>query len=158
MSRSVSADLYNAILAQETDKALFVLIEIDHADLDEPIRIVNNTESVTSNGVTYQPYWFTIAFPAEENGRLKEAKLVMDNTDRQIVEAVRSISTSPTVSLKVVLSSSPDTVEIALTGMTLKNVAYDASTVSGELVYEERVLRQIPGLYITPEDFPGAYK
>jgi len=158
MSRSISADFYTAIYAQETDKILLTLIEITHPDLAAPLRLVNNTEAIVSDGETYYPYWFSVMFPEEDNGRIKEVRLVMDNTDRQLVIALRSITSPATINVRFALASSPDVVEVELAAMSLRNVSYDVHTVSGELVYEERVNFQIPALTINPVDFPGAWQ
>jgi len=158
MSRPISALFHEALLAQHSDQALLTLIEITHPNLETTIRLVNDTKSVVSGGETYLPYFFALVFPEEENGRIKEVSLVMDNVDRQITLAVRSIDSPPNVSVKFVLSDTPDIVEVSLPDMVLRNVSYDASTISGELVYEERVQYQIPALTINANDFPGAWQ
>lgn len=157
MSRTVSSALNAAILAQTSDKALLILLEIAHADLAETIRLVNNHTAITHGGETYSPFYFTLALPQEDNGKFGSVALIMDNVDRSIVYAVRSISSAAAITVKVVLADSPDTVEIQLADMVLRNVTYDAHTVSGELIYEERINYQVPGLLFTPNNFPGIY-
>lgn len=157
MSRSLSAALNSAILSQSSDKVLLTLLEISHEDLDDSIRLVNNTEKVIHDGKEYLPYWFTLALPREDNGKIESVKLVLDNTDRTMVYAARSISSPAKVTIKVVLASSPDTVELELADMILRNVSYDVNLVSGELIFEERLSYQVPALSFTPNDFPGIF-
>ena len=157
MSRSVSAALNAAILEQSSDKVLLTLLEISHADLAATIRLVNNHTQITHDEETYLPYFFTLALPKEDNGKLHSVNIIMDNVNRSIVTAMRSISSAATITIKVVLADSPDTVEIQLSDMILRNVTYDASVVSGELIFEERINYQIPGLLFTPNNFPGIY-
>lgn len=157
MSRTISATLNAAILAQESGKVLLTLLEISHADLAATIRLVNNHTAIVHGGETYSPYYFTLALPKDDEGKFHSVQLVLDNTDRQMVLAVRSITSAPTVTVKVVLADSPDTVEITLSNMVLRNVVYSSASVSGELIFEERLSYQVPALIFTPVNFPGAF-
>ena len=157
MSRTISAALNAAILAQESDKVLLTLLEIAHDDFAATIRLANNLTAVTHGGETYSPYYFALALPKDDNGQFQSVQLVMDNTDRQMVLAIRALTTPPAITIKVVLADSPDTVEILLADMILRNVSYNVGAVSGDLIFEERLSYQVPSLIFTPVNFPGCF-
>jgi hypothetical protein len=157
VSRNVSATARAAIYAAQTDAVFLQLIEIDHEDLEDPLRFVNNTESVVHGGNTYLPFPFRIDLPDEKEDTITNATLTIDNVDRQIVTAVRTLATAPTITWKLVLASSPDTVEAGPFEFVLRNVRYSLYTVSGELVYEDRLNLEIPKLKFTPEYFGGLF-
>ncbi len=158
MSRTLSSALEAAVYSRESSKVALFLLEITHADLPAPIRVVCNHTAITSGGNVYSPYYFEIQLPDDTEEVISgTVKLVIDNTDRAIVEAIRSIDTPATVNLYLVAADTPDTVEISLTGMKLRNVSYDFANVSGDLVYEERLSNQIPQHRCTPNLVPGIY-
>lgn len=157
MARSLSSTLRSAVYNQETGEVFLILLEIDHDDLDDPLRFVDNTEDVTSNGDTYTAYPFLIDIPADDSDRLPSVQLSIDNIDRSILEALRGIDSPPTVNLSVILNSDPDTVELGPLEFTLKNIEYNAFVITGELSYEDILSEGFPKDSFSPENFPGLY-
>jgi hypothetical protein len=96
--------------AQQTNAVFLPLLTIDHADLDEPIRLVRNTEDITSRGNVYAACIFNINFPHETGDKVPSVTLVLDNPDRRFTAMLRSINTPATVTHEAVLADSPDTV------------------------------------------------
>lgn len=153
--RALSLVATASLVEEATDEVWLVLIEITHADMAQTIRVVNNTEAIVSNSQTFVGLPFAIEFP-DEGERPGEARISIDNVNRQIVEAVRSISTPPNVKLQVILASQPDTIEFELDGLKLRDVTYDAAQVQGYLRFEDLVTEPVAAL-ITPERFPGLF-
>ena len=60
MSRTLSQAARQAINAEATEQVFLLLLTIDHEDLAEPIRVVNNTETITSRGELYVAYPFVV--------------------------------------------------------------------------------------------------
>lgn len=157
MSRSISAAARAALYSQQTGEVFLELIEIGHVDLAEPLRFVYNTEAVIHGGDTYYPAAFRYEQAGDVEGQARSARLTIDNVDRQIVETIRTISSPPEVVAKVVLASSPDTIEVGPYSYILREVSYNAHTVSGELYDGDQGQIAVPGLTYTPYDFPGLY-
>lgn len=153
--RALSLVATASLVEEATDEVWLVLMEITHADMADTIRVVNNTEAIVSDGETYVGLPFAIEFP-DEGDRPGEARISIDNVDRRIVEAVRSITTPPTVKLQVILASQPDTIEFELDGLKLRDVTYDAAQVQGYLRFEDLSVEPVAAL-ITPERFPGLF-
>lgn len=156
MPRSLSSTAIASANAQQTDEVWLVLLTIAHASLATPIRVVNNNESIVSRGQTYQWFPFEIELPGEDVDSPSRARLRIDNVDRTIVNTIRSISTPPTVTLEVVLASAPDVVEVSFSGLSLREVDYDAMSVTGELVFES-IFTEPVTLTMTPARFPGLF-
>lgn len=157
MSRSLSTTARAAIYAQETGEVFLLLLTIDHDDLDSPIRVVDNTEDVTSRGDTYVAFPFDIALPDESPDSISAVRLTIDNVDRQVVDALRSISTPATVTLEVVLASDPDTVEAGPFDLSLRSADYTAEVVTAELVYEDVLNEPFPGGRFIPSDYQALF-
>jgi hypothetical protein len=146
-----------AMYSQETGEVFLELLEISHADLSSPIRVVNNTVDITHNSNTYSAFPFKIQPPGEKQSEITRASLTIDAVDRTVIQAIRSISTPATVTYKVILASAPDTVEAGPFVFSLKNTQYTAYQVSGELVYEDRLFMRVPYLKFSPRLFPGLF-
>lgn len=157
MSRDVSLSARQALYAQETGEVFLLLLTIDHTSLAAPIRVVNNTVDVISRGLTFLAFPFEITLPDDDAETLSGARLTISNVDRQIVQAVRSISGAPSVLLEVIMASAPDTVEAGPFDFTLRQAQYDAQSVSGALVFEDILNMAIPAHTMTPQLFPGLH-
>jgi hypothetical protein len=155
--RNVSAAFKQAMFDQSTDSVFLVLLTLSHPDLPSDIRLVNNRQSVVSGGETYSPYAFGVDMPGDSEGRVSAVYLVIDNTDRSIVQAVRSINDAPTVTIRVVLASAPNTVELGPFEYRLRDVQFTKEEVRGQLVFMERLAREIPAHRFVARDFPGLY-
>ena len=159
MSRSVSATFKAAVNAQETSEVFLVLLEIYHADIGPPTTLyfVNNYEDVSSGGNTYTGFPFAINLPADLDNQLPTVQLQIDNIDRSIIAAIRGLSGPPTITIKVVLASSPDTIEAGPFEMTLRRIDYDAFTITGTLEVEDILNEPYPGDMFSPANFPGLF-
>jgi len=156
VSRTLSQAAVVSVNAQETGEAWLVLLEIDHADLAVPIRVVNDHKNITSNGAEFIGFPFEIELPGEDPDQPMKAQLRIDNVDRVIVETLREIASPPSVTAQVILADQPDTVEVEFEGMTLRSARYDANTVEGELMFED-VLNEPVTITMTPGRFPGMF-
>ena len=157
MSRTLSQAARQAVNAQETDEVFLLLLTLDHEDLAEPIRVVNNTEDVVSRSDTYIAYPFEIALPDEDPESVARVTLRIDNVDREIVKSLRAISSPLSVGLEVVMAASPDTVEAGPFNMTLVSAEYDALTVTGDLAFEDVLNEPFPGASYVPSEYPGLF-
>ena len=157
MSRTLSQTALQALLAQNTSQAFVMLMKIEHADLTEPIRVALSNEDIASNGETYKASNFQVNLPQERENDPPRVSVSVDNVDRNIVAGIRTISGAPTFSLQVVLKSSPNTVEISASELTMRNAEWDEQTVTGELTYED-ILNEPLGRRFIPKDYPALFQ
>ena len=157
MSRNVSNSFKSAAFGQETDEVFLVLLEIDHTDLDEPIRVTSDGVQTVSNGNTFVAYPFELSLPSNPETGISQAQLTIDNISQDIIVSIRNITTPPTVVIQVVLASAPNDVEAEFSGFELKNVSYDALTITGTLTIESFMNEPYPGGSFLPSTFPGLF-
>ncbi|MEY2653819.1 MAG: hypothetical protein RLZZ524_847 [Pseudomonadota bacterium] len=155
--RTLSTTATAAILGAQTGEVFVVLLALAHAQLAATVRVTSDAIATVSNGDTYNPFPFTVALPGERGDRLAGAQLIIDNVDRSIVTALRQIGSAPTVTISVVLASSPDTIEAGPFVYTLKNASYDALTVQGDLAFEDILNEAFPGHSFVPTSHPGLF-
>ena len=156
MVRALSGPATASINAQTTDEVWLTLLTIASQEIAEPLRFVNNNASLTSRGNLFMAFPFDVEFPGQSDDDPGEARLVIDNIDRSIVQFIRQIVAPPTVTIEVVLASSLDVVEASFSNMTLRNARYDVKTVSGLLKFEDVVIEPVT-YEMTPERFPGQF-
>lgn len=135
--------------ALETSEAWLLLMEIDHTDLAEPFYLVNNTDLIIHNGVDYLAYPFNVILSQDDGEHLPKVRLTIDNVDRALIETIRSISDSPSVNIKLVLSSQPNTIELEISDLILREVEYDAFTITGTLYADDILNSRYPRDNIT---------
>jgi hypothetical protein len=130
--RPFSASLQRVLNAQYSDEAYLVLAELTHEDIGSPIRVANNTADVTSNGNTFTGFPFEITLPGDEEGAPK-ATLSINNIDRSLGFIIRSLNSPVRVRLMVVLASDPDTVWLDFKHFWLRNIKYNALSITGDV-------------------------
>ena len=158
MPRTLSAAARRAIFAQQTGEAFILLLELSHPSLVDPIRVCANSADVTSGGLLYSRFPFEVTMPSETEDAPPTVQLRIANADRQIVQAVRELSgAAMTVTLSIVLASSPDIIEAGPFVFALRNVTYDAAWVEGTLMFEDVLNEPYPAAMFTPARFPGMF-
>lgn len=109
----VSNNALQAALSGWTSEVFLECITINHASMGSPLRLVNDRQDLVRSAGTFTAFPFEVRLHAQADDRITEGELVADNTDRRIVQALRSLTGSrPTVMYEVVLASSPNTVEV----------------------------------------------
>ena len=154
---SLSSNAVAAVLAQETSEVFLTLAEITHESLDAPLRFVNNTQNVTHNGAIYQATAFKLTPGTSTGENDTPARLAIDNVDRGIMEMLIPIRDPLAINFKVVLASSPDTVEWESGNLILRDVTPNVQQISGSLYDVYIADRVVPGIFFTPFDFPGDF-
>lgn len=155
--RNLTNAATSAVLSQQTAEVFLSLLVISHSSLPEPLRFVNSREDLVSNGETYLGFPFEITLPTQDGETVSSISLSICNVDRQITEAIRNMSSTADITFSVVLASSPDDIELGPIDMSLKEVSYNALTVSGTLQLENLVDTAYPSYNFTPGDFPGLF-
>lgn len=157
MSRSLSTAFKTATNKQQTGEAFLLLLEINHDDLDTPLRFVNNTEDVTSNSDVYTAFPFEISLPSDREDQLPTVTLAIDNIDRTLVSTIRDITSPPTASVSVIMASDPDTIEAGPYDFTIKDASYTAEVVTSSLAFEDILNEAFPGDSFTPNHFTSLF-
>lgn len=146
------------MLAQQTSEVFLPCLQINHPSFVNPIRLVYNTTTVTRADGDYLPYAFQINLPSQHDTGLPQVTLTVDNTDLDVNDAIRTLTGLPSVTMDVVLASSPDTIEVGPFNYSLQGVTANADTIQGTLGFEEDIFAQnVPGQSYLPNNSAGLF-
>jgi hypothetical protein len=155
--RLFSSRLKAALTAQESGEVLVMLLTFSHPALPTPIRVSSDSQNTVSGGVTYLPFPFQIGMPDDSADQMPQAQITIDAIDRSFITALRLIPDAPTITMVFVLASQPDTIEASWTFM-MRDVAYDAFSITGVLSYEQVLDEPYPGDQVTPSTMPAVFQ
>lgn len=150
-------ELTQSAFAEATGEVWLVLLTISHPSISPAIRVVANTQPITSRGNEFLDFPFDITLPNETEDGPSRARLVIDNVSREIGQAVRQIHTPASVLIEVVRAADPDVVERAFPSFWLRNVRTSASQVSGDLTLEDFSDEPYPAGVFSPASFPALF-
>lgn len=168
MSRTVSLTMRSAMNAEQTGQVPVVLLTIVHPDLvDGPIRLSSDpTQRLSTDPLMYgtisrtNPYIFlpfSAILPDDKEESPPQARLVIDNVDREMISLLRSTSTPAQVTLEMVLASSPNVVEIMFPALDLVSADYDANSITISLAIDALMTEPYPVGSIDPRSFAGLF-
>jgi hypothetical protein len=158
MPRNYSAHFRSRINATAADEAPLILLEIAHPTLATPIRVVNDTQDLVSNGNLYVGVAFAIWLPDDIEGQMPRARLAIDNVGRELVEPIENSggAQGATVRVMQVLRSQPDVIEWEAT-LDMRNVEMTQAQITGELGYEDILNRPAIAMRYDPASSPGLF-
>jgi hypothetical protein len=157
MSRSLSALARRALYGAETGDVFLILLTLSHDDLPAPLRVCSDAVDVVSRGTTFSAFPFDLTLPDDDDNQSPQARLSVDNVDRQIVAAIRRIPTAPTVLIEIIRAADPDVVEAVFADFKLTDIQYDSQTVKGNLTIEDFTAEPFPAASFSPGSFPGLF-
>lgn len=164
--RNLSQETLNAIFAQQTDKAFYILLTIipDERERRENLYVYNANETengeprkIMHKGNEFIAYPFEINLPPEGSEVSGTIKLTIANVDRIIVETIRSIRYPMKARLEVVMSSDLETTEAGPWEMKLTNVTGDALTIEGDLIVDRFMDEPFPKNKMDASIFPAMF-
>ena len=156
--RNFSAAARENLLATSADEPFLVLLEITHADLAVPVRVVNDTQNMTSNGIEYIGCPFNVTLPDDVAGQMPQAQLEVDNIGRDLTQWLEFSRGGQGARCRImqVLRSDPNTIEFDMT-LDLTNMKITNETVSGSLGFENILNRTGTIPTFTPQNAPGLW-
>jgi hypothetical protein len=146
------------IVKDETSAVFLYLIKLEAEGID-PLYLVDNTQPITSNGITYTPCAFKCVLPEQtDDGTSKACRIEIDNVDRRIAEiAEETIGVQVTLTVSVIMAQDTDLIETGPLRFVLRNISISKETVQAELYDFYIYDRNLPGLRYSPQDFPGLF-
>lgn len=159
MSRDISAAAKAAMFAQNTDSLFVTLLEITTNEvIPTELFMCDYSENVTYLSNTYTAFPFALALPSDENGQISEAQISIDNVSRVLIDEIRGLENAMSVVIRVVdITQSPISEEAFFDGFTLRNVTYDAVTITGKLSLESFLAEPFPKDVLSAAGFPGLF-
>lgn len=157
MRSTLSEQMRAAMHAQETAEVILPLVTLSQAGWDEDIRIVPNTQPITHQGDEFQPLGFDVALPDEEAEGVPVISWVADNTDRNLVLALRTVTGAVEARIVWVLADTPDNIEIGPMEVEMRAAEYDASTIRGTMGVEPILEKQFGHMILNPKNAPALF-
>lgn len=173
--RRLSLNARLALDAPASAEIEVVLIEIDHPELDAPIRLsTDNTERLSDEPLYYgtrstwrgadpdsDPYLWVAAsalLPSDLEDQPAAATVALENLDSRMVELLRSFRDPATIHMAVVLASSPSLVEAEWTDLRLVGADITAGEISLQISREEIENEMFPSGRMSRDRFPGMHR
>jgi len=158
MARPKSPRFHEAAQSVSATESPLILLEVRHALLVEPMRLVNDVQDVICNGATYLAAQFRFTWPDDADKATPHAQLRIANGGGDVGAFFERThgGRGATVRVLQIMRSLPDFVEDDLL-LDLSNIEVTAKTVAGQLGYDE-VLNKVGTAYTyRPETAPGLF-
>lgn len=135
-------------------------LEVRHPDIEDPVRIVHDTEPLTLDGESFIPLAFRARLAADVEGRVPAAELVMDNVGRSLMRWVDAAQGGAGATVRVMQALVPAagaaTVEWEVT-MDVLGVRSDQRHVTVRLGYDPLLGRPAVVPRYDPQTAPGLF-
>ena len=158
MPKPVSTGFQTHIQSVSRADPELILLEITHQDLAQPIRVVNDTQDLTSGGYLFVAAPFQFTLPDEREGQAPRAQLIFSNVGREMMAWLESSNggRGAMCRVRVVRRSLPNNIELDFT-VGLLNISADMAVVSADLGYDSLMDRSATLLRYDPVVAPGLF-
>lgn len=153
---NLSPKLLAELFGQESSDPFLMLVTVSHPTFDT-IYLANNTEDIVSRGVTYTAFPMQITLPGDDGESSREVRIEFDNVSLELIEDFRRINSPPDVKVEMILASDPDTIQLSLEDLKLRNISYNKSRISARLYMDNFLNIELTSERYTPENFPGLF-
>jgi hypothetical protein len=112
---------------------------------------------VVSNGFEYTFIPMQISLPSEDEAQAPRCSIVLNDVTRYITPIIRTITAPPRIKLELVLTKSPNVVEVSFSDFYINNFSYNAQSVTADLAMIDYEREPFPVHSFTPRYFPGMF-
>ena len=158
MPRAYSAEYKSTLASTAAPEAPIILLEIDHSALTTPVRVVNDTQNITSNGVEFIACPFRCKLPDDFENQLPKAQLSVDNVGKELMYWIETSGggQGATARFIQIMRSRPNQIEWEIT-MNLSNVKATVQEVTADLGYANIFTRPAISMRFDPFTSPGIF-
>jgi hypothetical protein len=175
MSRlaSLSPETLKSLFSPDSDSTLICLLTITYGSgVNSVVRIADNYISrieslttdadvvygVTSNSKNYLFIPFELSLPQEERDQVPQCTLTINDVTQYLTEIIREqFEIVPRVKLELVLSKTPNVVEVTFDGLYVTNISYNKDQVILTLEMIDFSKEPFPQHRFVPQYFPGLF-
>ncbi len=112
---------------------------------------------VTSNSQDYMFLPMEISLPSEDEAQAPKCSIVMHDVTRHLTPIIRTITAPPRIKLELVLTKTPDVVEVSFSDFYINNFTYNSDSVTADLAMIDYEREPFPMHSFTPRYFPGMF-
>lgn len=134
------------------------LLTITGAGIAEPIRLVDDTRNLVSNGETFIGLPFEMVLPKEAAKEVPRVQLRIDNVGRELIAVFEALEPGAelTATVGVIYRSEPDTVYRGFTA-PLSGIRANVFTVTATVGAGEQLRRAVVNIRFDPFTAPGLF-
>jgi len=168
----LSLEAQKAVYAEETGDYPIILLTFEHPELPEQILLstdpttrlpgLTDEENVVygtiSNGLEYIFCPIEINLPTEDEESAPQTVMSVSNIGREMVETIRTLLSSPLLTMTIVLASDADRIEGQISGFKFTDVNIDQMTISGTLTMDIMTNEPFPYRTFGPSTASGLFK
>lgn len=157
MTINTSSGRQNA-MATSADEPFLILLEITHADLAVPIRVVNDSQTLVFEGNDFISCPFEIVLPDSKTDQREKASISVDNIGRELTQWLEVSQGGKGAQARIigVLRSDPSTAEFDFT-MDMTGISIDNLIVSATLDYQNTFDQAAVAIRYDPLTTPGGW-
>ena len=158
MARAYSAEYKSTLAATSAPESPIILLEIDHSALTQPVRVVNDTQNITCNGVEFIACPFRCTLPDDFENQLPKVQLSVDNVGKELMYWIETSGggQGATARFIQIMRSRPNQIEWEIT-MNLSNVKATVQEVTADLGYANIFTRPAISMRFDPFTSPGIF-
>jgi hypothetical protein len=112
---------------------------------------------VRSNGHDFIFLPMEIGLPTEEEAQAPRCSITLHDVTRYVTPIIRTVTAPPPIKMELVLSKTPDTVEVSFDGFYINSFTYNADSVTASLSMIDLEREPFPAHSFTPRYFPGMF-
>lgn len=156
MSNQVSAQLLAQLFGQVSNDPFLMLVTLSHSSFST-IRLVNNTVDITSRGQTYSAFPMEITLASDDGESAREVRITFDNVSLELIDELRSVTTSIDVKVEMALASTPNVIELSIEELKLRSITYNKNSVSAVLYMDSFLNTEMDAEKYLPSIYPGLF-
>lgn len=112
---------------------------------------------VVSNNLEYTFVPMQLSLPSEDEAQAPRCSIVLNDVTRYVTPLIRTITAPPRIKIELVLSKSPDVIEVSFSDFYINNFMYNAESVTADLAMIDYEREPFPMHSFTPRYFPGMF-
>jgi hypothetical protein len=153
---NLSSNLLAQIFGQSSSDPFLMLVTISHSTFPT-IYLANNTVDIVSRGITFSAFPMQVTLPSDDGETTREVRLELDNVSLALIEEFRKITTPPDVKVEMLLASDPNTIQLSIEELKLRNISYNKSRISARLFMDSFLNVEMTSEKYDPAIFPGLF-
>lgn len=167
MPNTISAYARQELYSRSSKDVAVTLLTFSHPDFAETFRLCSQgiriadtpqaTYGLVSNGLTFLYIPMGVIHPVMSPGRPPTAKIVMENIGREMIIAIRSVTTHPSCKMELVMQSAPNTIERSYPLLKVMGAQWNAEIVTLELGIKMLEDEMVPSDSFSPSGFPNLF-
>lgn len=98
-----------------------------------------------------------IRLPVDDGESSRDVTIEFDNCSLELIQNLRSVTTTIGVTIELVLASLPNVVQMSHEDLLIRSITYDAKRISAKIVLDNFLTVGLTSERYNPSNFPGLF-